>query len=442
MRNGGSQMTKITRREFLRIGCSAAIAALAGGRLHSLAFAAAEAVNNDTADILIHIFLRGGIDGLNFCVPYADSNYVTARPTIRIKPPNQTRGALDLNGQFGLHPAAGPLHDLYRSGVLGIVLATGLPDPTRSHFDAMAMMERGTPGNKYISTGWIARHLASVSNVGSNELPVVVTQSDAPAVLLGYTDTATIPSLSNFQYSGRWDMIDFQRIAMRSLYSGTGWLYQAGTQALDISDRIAAVSTSYTPEFGAEYPNNTFGNALKLVAQLIKAELGLRIASVDYGGWDTHEYQGDDGQGYFADLVTTLARGLYAFYVDLTNYANRITIVVMSEFGRRLKQNASGGTDHGHGNIMLVLGGNVNGGLYGQWPGLAPEQLDEGKDLAITTDYRLVLSEIVMRRLMNPSLNYVFPNGPAYRPLGIVKGVDQPVDQRNPTTVYLPLILR
>jgi uncharacterized protein (DUF1501 family) len=385
------------------------------------------------------VFLRGGMDGLNLVVPYGDADYAANRPDIRIRPAGQTRGALDLDGFFGLHPAAPHLRELYTGGALAIVHAVGLTDPTRSHFDAMAMMERGTPGNTTTTTGWLTRHLASVTDIAGTDIPVLAAQSASPDSLLGYANTAAISSLSSLAYSGKWDQIDFQRLALRALYTGSSWLYQAGAQALDVSDRIALADLgSYTPEFGAVYPGGSFGDALKLIAQMIKQELGVRVAAVDLDGWDTHQSQGDDGQGYFAALVTTLSQGLHAFYTDLTNYANRLTLVVMTEFGRRLAQNESGGTDHGHGGVMLVLGGNVNKGLYGRWPGLATDALDERRDLAITTDYRQVLSEIVVRRLRNPHLAAVFPGFGGYQPLNVVKGADIGVQHKT----HLPMLIR
>lgn len=429
-------MTKFSRRKLFISG--AALSAVLGARLTGLAVAAPDA--QPDADLFILVFLRGGMDSLNLVVPYADANYANNRPDIRIRPAGQTRGALDLNGYFGLHPAATHLRDLYTAGALAIVHAAGLIDPTRSHFDAMAMMERGTPGQTTTTAGWLTRHLASVTGIGRTEVPVIVAQSEAPDSLLGYPNVAAISSLSGYTYSGRWDQIDFQRLAMRTMYgSSSSWLYQAGAQTLDVSDRLALASLStYTPQFGAVYPSNGFGDSLKLAAQMIKADLGVRIATLDLGGWDTHQDQGNDGQGYFATLTTTLSQGVHAFYTDMTDYASKLTLVVMTEFGRRLSQNDSNGTDHGHGGVMLVAGGNVNKGIFGDWPGLQTDKLDEKRDLAITTDYRRVLSEILVRRLKNPKYSTVFPGFSDYRPLNLVKGSDAGVLRRG----YLPLVVR
>ena len=208
---------------------------------------------------------------------------------------------------------------------------------------------------------------------------------------------------------------------LRKLYAGSGAIQQAGQRAIETIDTLNKEgSLDYTPEPGLTYPypDNSFGSSLKLVAQTIKLGMGLQVATVDLGGWDTHENQGVGENGYYSSQVDTLARGLHAFYNDLPVHHDKLTVVVMSEFGRRLGVNASNGTDHGHGNVMFVLGGKTNGGkIYGQWPGL--EDLDQSQDLKITTDYRTVLSEILMRRMGNPKIGRVFPGLTEYTPLGL-----------------------
>ncbi|MCS6803107.1 MAG: DUF1501 domain-containing protein [Chloroflexota bacterium] len=426
-------MSSLSRRTFLA-GCSAAIAAMSGARLTDLVFAAPSSASAG-ADVLVSIFLRGGLDGLNLCIPYFEDRYYQYRPDIRVRPPGRPNGALDLDGRFGLHPAANELHTLYQAGKLAIVHATGLTDPTRSHFDAMAMMERGTPGNKTLGTGWLTRHLRSTAGT-AGEIRALAASNLVPTSLLGALHVAAVPRTGGLDYWGEWSQVEAQRLALRRMYDGSTWIQQSGTQALDIIDQIAFAGASYTPQFGAVYPGNGFGDALQAVAQLIKLQIGLQVAAVDLGGWDTHEHQGNDGQGQFAALVDTLSQGLTAFYTDLTNYVNSLTIVVMSEFGRRVRENGSEGTDHGHGNVMLVLGGGINGGkVYGTWPGLAEDQLDERQDLRITTDYRQVLGEIIMRRLKNPRLADVFPGMPPYAPLGLAQGTDLPIP---PPSLSLP----
>jgi uncharacterized protein (DUF1501 family) len=256
-------------------------------------------------------------------------------------------------------------------------------------------------------------------------------------------------SPSAFTINGHWQWGGPQRTALRGLYAGSNWLYEAATRTLDTLDLVEyAASGTYNPSNGAVYPTNSFGSNLKTIAQLIKADLGLRVATIDLGGWDTHENQGDGSGGYLATTqLQPMAQALAAFYTDLSNaacaqdYTRKLTLVVMSEFGRRLKENANRGTDHGHGNAMLVLGGSVNGGqVYGAWPGLHNDQLYDHTDLAVTTDYRRVISEIVTKRLQNLDLAAVFPGYAGYTPLGLVQGdsgIAPPPD--GPFRLFLPL---
>lgn len=262
-------------------------------------------------------------------------------------------------------------------------------------------------------------------------MPAMSAGSLQPTSLAGSREAIGMRSPDDFSLHGHWYYGDWQRQALRQMYTGTSWLHEAGIQTLNALDVIEWSNPgTYTPENGATYPNTSFGRDLQSVAQMIKMQLGLRIATVDLGGWDTHEYQGDGGTGYFADQIGQLSSGLAAFYTDLTNHngidhTKRLTVVVMSEFGRSFSQNASRGTDHGHGNVMIVMGGTVKGGkVYGEWPGLATEQLYDRRDLQITTDYRRVLSEILIRRLGNPNLGTIFPNYSGYAPLGILQGAD------------------
>jgi uncharacterized protein (DUF1501 family) len=249
-------------------------------------------------------------------------------------------------------------------------------------------------------------------------------------------------SPSNFSFSGYWKYEDAQRVALRSMYNGDTWLYRSGTLTLDMVDLIENLNPgTYAPANGAVYPSGSFGDNLKALAQMVKMNVGLRVATVDLGGWDTHENQGDGSGGYFANQLTQLSQGLAAFYTDLNgsganNYTNRLTVAVLSEFGRRLRENANHGTDHGHGSVMLLLGGNVNGGsIYGTWPGLSVDELYDRADLAVTTDYRNVLSEILVKRLGNPYIDQVFPGFTDYQPLGLLRN-NPALTER----VYLPTI--
>ncbi len=449
-----------TRREFL-MGCSAAIAAMAAARIGQLAFAE-PAQPQATNEIFIQIFLRGGCDGLSLLCPYEDNYYRTARgslalPTsganapLRIEPYNPSFSITP----FGLNSRMPHLRDLYNSGHLAFIHACGLVDDTRSHFDAMDYIERGTPGNKTTNSGWLTRHLQTQGGA-TTLLPAVAASSATPASLLSYNGAVAVTSPKAFKVDTGWrynrpqENYPFLNV-LREMYnrSSINPLAQAGRRVTQVIDLMRALG-DYTPASGITYPDNSFGNALKTVAQLIKADLGLQVATIDFGGWDTHEAQANsDGSGYLPDRLGILSQGLGAFYNDLSAYHSRLTIVVLSEFGRRLGRNQSNGTDHGHGNVMMVLGGNVNGRrIYGTWPGLHPDQLDKRQDLQITTDYRQVLSEILVRRLGNPKLGVVFPGLAAYNPLGIVRGPDLPPDlSANMTTladtgyqVFVPVI--
>ncbi|HFC12377.1 MAG TPA: DUF1501 domain-containing protein [Anaerolineae bacterium] len=431
---------EVTRRGFL-MGCSSAVAAMAGARFNSVVFGNPDGEPNQ--EILITIFLRGGMDALNFLPPLAGADrgyYETARGGLQVA----TNSGLQLGASnFYLNPAASALHDLYTNGSLAIVQGTGMFQDTRSHFDAMSYMELGTPGSIATDSGWITRHLRSADNLPAEiVMPSVAMGYYQPQSVAGSLETLSLSSIGDFQLNtGPWSWRNAQRYALRELYgSDTSAMHVSGINALNAVDIVEGNLTgTYTPAAGANYPaDSNFADHLKSVAQMIKQQLGLRSATVDLGGWDTHEGQNDGS--YFDNLVTELTAGLAAFYADLNTsqraYTDRITVVVMSEFGRRLTANADNGTDHGHGSIMLVLGGNVNGGLHGTWPTLAPAALFEGIDVDVTTDYRQVLSEILIRRMANPRLGEIFPGYTGYSPLGVIQGIDlDPIYSNIPTAV-------
>lgn len=429
-------MTRPTRRGFVT-GCSAAIAGMAGSRFPSLAFADPGDVTNE--EVLVVVFLRGGMDGLNMVVPISGADrghYEVARPNIAV-PYGGTNSALSLNGQFGFHPACQPIHELYQSGHVAVVNATGLDEASRSHFDSMEYIERGTPGIRTTSSGWLARHFSSAHNLPPEIImPSVSVGSLQATSLLGDRDTVNMSDPNSFNLQiGPWEWRNAQRAALRHMYAGDNtWLHASGLQALDAMD-IVELNTSgnYTPGNGAVYPSGSFGDGLQVIAQMVKLDLGLRVATLDLGGWDTHVGQGDDGGGYFAGIMSTLSEGLAALYTDLdgpgaSTYTQRLTMVVQSEFGRRLRENDDEGTDHGHGNPMIVISGNAVGGVHGSWPGIGPGQLFDNSDLAVTTDFRRVLSEILIRRMGNNHLGYIFPDFADYQPIGIVAGTDIPPD--------------
>ncbi|XSG73380.1 DUF1501 domain-containing protein [Herpetosiphon llansteffanensis] len=428
---------EITRRQFV-VGCSTAIAAMAGGRLGGLAFAEPGDIQRD---IMVVVFLRGGCDGLGIVSPLDDANFQAARNTITF-PGTGTGAGLEL-GQMGtvpfwLHPKAAAFKELFDSQDLAFIHASGLTNGTRSHFDAMDFMERGTPDNKSTSTGWLTRHMAATSPDGV--VPIMSTGSALPASLLGSPNAVTISNVQRYAMQGYGTYGAQQQAALNEIYTKTGSMLDA--PATRLLSSIAAVkarnpANPYVPI--ATYPVGGLSDSLKAIAQMIKLDVGLQVATLDFGGWDTHESQ----VPILGNQLDVLTRSLHAFYNDLIDYHSKLTIVVMSEFGRRLKANRSAGTDHGHGNLAMVLGGNVNGGrIFGRWPGLANTDLDHGVDLAITTDYRTILSEIVVRRLRNNRLGLVFPQISQYQPLGLVRGTDMAIDWSSGFRSYLPMARR
>lgn len=393
--------------------------------LPRLAFAPPPLANS--GDVLICIFQRGGMDGLSAVVPYGEgAGYYDVRPTIAVPEPGRANGAINLNNFFGLHPALAPLKPFYDAAQLAVVVATGGVDPTRSHFDAMRFMEQATPGNKTIGTGWLARHLETIAAQGDSPFRAVGFGSLVQASLRGSGSVSALAleSIVDFHLDGRWEELIALRSQLESLYHTAAPTTLVDRQArlvFETIDQVEQLGTAtYTPENGAAYAEDDyFSYQLKQCAQLIKADIGLEVACVDIGGWDTHETQGTNG-GYFQDQLSSLAKGIAALTTDLGPLMSRVTIITMSEFGRRVEENGSKGTDHGHGNCMLALGGGVNGGhVYGSWPTLADEQLDDG-DLKITTDQRHVLSELVTKRLKNTNTATVFP-GYTPQSLGIFK---------------------
>lgn len=411
-----------SRRDFLKklgtVGAVGAGMSLVPDWMPRLAFA--QQAHNHNGNTVVVIFLRGGIDGLAAVAPvFEGTHYYDSRPTQNLGEPGSGETAgIDLDGQFGLHPAMLPLKPIYDSGDLAFVHATGLTDPTRSHFDAMMFMEYGTPGEKFTEAGWLARHLQSTAERAGSPFRSVGLGAVLPTSLQGPVSSLALQSIVDFHLQGRTDEMERIRSTLSQLYTvdnPTQPLDQQAAlvfQTLDELQRLSAIT--YTPSNGAEYPTDGgegyFGMGLRQISQLIKADVGLEVATIDFGGWDTHENQGTH-DGTFNYLLSTLARGLAALYTDLGDRMRNVTVVTMSEFGRTLNENASAGTDHGHGNLMMLMGGGVNGGqVFTRWPGLAPEFRDAEGDLAITTDYRDVLAELVRNRMNNNDLGFVFPN--------------------------------
>ncbi|MCC6231425.1 MAG: DUF1501 domain-containing protein [Verrucomicrobiales bacterium] len=436
---------RTSRRHFL-VGCSSAVAAMAGSRLRCLALDDASAATASSRETLVIVFLRGGMDGLSLLPPIAGDDrghYEVARPNLKI-PLTGNDAAIPLNDQFGLHPSASALSRLYKAGKLGIVHAVGTSG-SRSHFDAMKYVELGTPGVKTTPDGWLTRHLRTAPGLGDTVLmPAFAAGSTPPTSLLGSNEVVNMVDSYTFNLGqighASWAGGE-QWTTLRRIYqAGNSEIHRAGVQALSSAGLVESyVRSSYTPANSAKYPDGNFGSHLKLVAQLIKSGAGLRIASVDFGGWDTHENQGVLGEGHFSKQIRQVSEGLGAFYADLDEsndpWIRHVTVVVLSEFGRRIRENANLGTDHGTGNPILVLGGEVRGGFHGTWPGLHPDQRFDNADLAPTNDLRRVLSEVLIRRTGNPSLGQVFPKFSGYEPLNLVQGSDVPPDYSVPIPV-------
>jgi uncharacterized protein (DUF1501 family) len=371
-------------------------------------------------DVLICIFQRGGADGLNMVVPHGDAGYYAQRPSLAIGAPGRDAGAIDLDGFFGLHPSLGALKEIWDARQLAVVHACGSPDPTHSHFDAMDNLERGAPGERSVATGWLGRHLAATQQAGDSPFRAVGFGALLQASLRGGAATA-LTSLEAFRLQARPPELPRVAAAHGQLYRGSGLLAGAGQQTLAALAIMQKLNPGqYRPSDGARYPDTPYGQALMQIAQLVKADVGLEVACADIGDWDTHVSQGG-AEGEMAANLQEFGDGLRALYTDLSASLGRVTIVTMSEFGRRVAENGGGGTDHGHGNAMLVLGGNIAGGrVYGEWPGLAAERLYGPGDLAITTDFRDVLGEIVSKRL-GGALGEVFPGYAAYSFRGLAR---------------------
>jgi uncharacterized protein (DUF1501 family) len=360
--------------------------------------------------ILVAIFQRGAVDGLNMVVPFGEERYYQLRPSIAIpKPDGGANSAVDLDGFFGLHPSLAPLKPIFDAQHLAIVDAVGSPDPTRSHFDAQDYMESGTPGFKGTADGWMNRALLKATGPVS-PVRAVSLGSNLPRSMRGGNDAVAINSLNDFQVRDAKSSATFESMYDNSLDAvlhGTG---KETFSAVKIMQSIQ--KQTYTPANGSKYPNGRFGQSLQQIARLIKGDVGLEVAFADIGGWDTHvnEVGQQPALGQLANNLTDFGQSLAAFYQDLGDRMEDVTVATMSEFGRTARENGNRGTDHGHANVMFVMGGGVRGGkVYGDWPGLADEQLYEGRDLNLTTDFRDVLGELVAKHLGNPNLKAVFP---------------------------------
>ena len=403
----------LTRRIFLR-GSAIAMAG-AGSVPFWLGRAAATA--GGRRKILVAIFQRGAADGLNVVVPFAEKRYYELRPTLGIPAPHSGNGpqpAIDLDGRFGLNPALEPLKGLWDRQMLAIVEATGSPDPSRSHFDAQDYMESGTPGTK--RDGWLNRALPP-AGPDASPLRAIAMRASLPRTLQGDCQAIAINDVQQFKAAANNAAIVERMYAA----SPDKQLATAGKDAFAAMRMIESLNrTPYLPAGGAQYPMGTeLGRGLRQIAQLIKADAGVEAAFAEIGGWDHHQNEPNQ----LSNVLRQFGGALTAFANDLGDRMEDVVLVTMSEFGRTARENGDNGTDHGHGDVMFVLGGPVRGGkVYGQWPGLEEEQLYEGRDLAVTTDFRQVLGELAGGHLGTANLAEVFPGYQMKAPLGLLKG--------------------
>lgn len=365
--------------------------------------------------VLVTIFQRGAVDGLNMVVPYGESEYYNLRRSIAIRKPNENEGAIDLDGFFGLHPAMISLQPFWRSKQLAIVHSAGSPDNTRSHFDAQDYMESGTPGYKGTRDGWLNRAMQTAASKNDSPFRAVSMTQAMPRALYGKAPSVAMTNLSDFTIKAGLYTSDLKG-GFEGIYeqNAKDTLGETGKETFEAVNFLRSANPAqYKPENGAVYPNSQLGRSMQQIAKLIKAGVGLEVAFAEMGGWDTHTNQSlgnAPGRGQLANLLRDFSNSIAAFATDLGKRMDDVVVVTMSEFGRTARENGSRGTDHGHGNAMLVLGNPVKGGrVYGEWKGLKPDQLNEGRDLAVTTDFRDVLSEVAGAHLGSKDLNALFP---------------------------------
>jgi uncharacterized protein (DUF1501 family) len=414
----------MTRRIFMKNG---SLALVSLGFTPAFIARSAEAAQA-RQKILIAIFQRGAVDGLNMIVPFGDKSYYSVRQSIAIPKPGEMRanneGAIDLDGFFGMHPRMAALQPHFKRGELAIVHASGSHDDTRSHFDAQDYMESGTPGIKSTRDGWLNRYLHAKDHAErSSPFRAVAIAQALPRSLQGIAPALAIGQLGQFGIRAGNDG-GMMAAGFEAQYSKAAdqLLGTTGREAFDAVKMIQnANPQGYTPSNGAEYPRSGFGEALRQIAQVVKADLGLEVAFAEVGGWDDHRAEGASN-GQLANRLFDFSNGLAAFAQDLGDRMADVVVITMSEFGRTVSENGSGGTDHGHGNAMMILGGNVKGGkVYGQWPGLSRDKLYQGRDLAITTDFRDVFAECVTSHLGAKDISKVFPGYTYKQKLGFIK---------------------
>lgn len=409
----------MNRRYFLKtsgIGlASFGLMAAAPEFLHQFAAAQSAANGYGRKKVLVTIFQRGAADGLNMLVPYGDSEYYNLRPTIAVKRPGETDGAIKLDGTFGLHPAMTAFEPLWRSGQLAAITAVGSPDNTRSHFDAQDYMESATPGIKGTRDGWLNRVLQASGEKQASPFRAVSMTQSLPRSLYGRYPSVAMANLSDFSIKAGVYTQDmkggFEGVYQQNVADTLG---ETGKETFEAVNFLRTANPAqYKPENGAQYPPTGLGRSLQQIAQLIKAGVGLEVAFTDTGNdirWDTHTNQGG-GRGQLANFLRTFSQAIAAFTVDLGKRMDDVLVLTMSEFGRTARENGSRGTDHGHANTMLAIGNSVKGGkVYGDFKGLRSDKLYEGRDLDLTTDFRDVFAEATQRHIGSKDLARIFPN--------------------------------
>ena len=379
-------------------------------------FASAQTRNRyGNKKVLVTIFQRGAVDGLNMVVPYGESEYYNLRRTIAIRKPNEIEGAIDLDGFFGLHPAMRSLEPFWKSKQLGVIHSSGSPDNTRSHFDAQDYMESGTPGYKGTRDGWLNRAVQTAASKSDSPFRAVSMTQSMPRSLYGKAPSVAMTNLSDFTIKAGLYTADlkggFEGIYEQNAKDSLG---EAGKETFEAVNFLKSANPSqYKPENGAIYPASQLGRSMQQIAQLLKAGVGLEVAFAEMGGWDTHTNQSQGNapaRGQLANLLRDFSSAIAAFATDLGKRMDDVVVLTMSEFGRTARENGSRGTDHGHGNALLVLGNSVKGGkVYGDWKGLKPDQLNEGRDLAVTTDFRDVFVEVATKHLGSKDTSVLFP---------------------------------
>ena len=405
------------RRAFVKSGALALVTlGLSPSFLRRTAFGA-QLMLAPKGKTLICLFQRGAADALNMVVPHGDKSYYGLRPSIAIPRPSglsrtiSENAAIDLDGFFGLHPSLASFKPLYDRGLLAPVHAVGSPSATRSHFDAQDYMETGTPDVKGTQDGWLNRYLAvrgTCDECNASPFRAVSLTQQTPRIMEGPSEVVAMNSLNEFTVRASGSQAERLEALYRT--GSADLVHGKGAEMFEAVKMLKAANPQkYAPRNGAEYPRSQFGQRLLQIAQLVKADVGLEIAFADVGGWDTHVNQGG-ATGQLATRLDDFSRSIAALVTDLGDRMDDVLILTMSEFGRMARENGNRGTDHGHAGALFVIGGDVKGGkVHGKWPGLESEQLYEGRDLALTTDFRSVFSEVTARHLGATKVETIFP---------------------------------